>query len=43
MPQEFGDPAAMTAATFGGGLKPEPGVNGNWECEACHNVNFPRR
>ncbi|KAH7442914.1 hypothetical protein KP509_02G007700 [Ceratopteris richardii] len=41
--REFGDPAAVTAAAFGGGLKPEPGVNGNWECEDCKNVNFPRR
>ncbi|MCO5576328.1 hypothetical protein L7F22_030137 [Adiantum nelumboides] len=40
---EFGDPAAVTAAAFVGGLKPEPGVNGNWECEDCKNVNFPRR
>eukprot|EP00250_Pteridium_aquilinum_P009348 c18610_g1_i1 orf=259-1311(+) len=41
--REFGDPAAVTASAFGGGLKPEPGVNGNWECEECKNVNFPRR
>ncbi|MCO5547726.1 hypothetical protein L7F22_001177 [Adiantum nelumboides] len=41
--REFGDPAAVTAAAFGGGLRPEPGVNGNWECEDCKNVNFPRR
>lgn len=41
--REFGDPAAVTASAFGGGLKPEPGMNGNWECEECRNVNFPRR
>lgn len=28
---------------MGGGQRPEPGVNGNWECEECKNVNFPRR
>ncbi len=41
--QEFGDPAAVTATAMGGGQRPEPGVNGNWECEDCKNVNFPRR
>eukprot|EP00897_Mesotaenium_endlicherianum_P004768 jgi/Mesen1/4319/ME000022S03612 len=42
--REFGDPAAMNAAGGGGGnQRPESGVNGNWECEDCKNVNFPRR
>ncbi|KAG0568263.1 hypothetical protein KC19_6G007300 [Ceratodon purpureus] len=41
--REFGDPAAVNATAMGGGQKPEPGVNGNWECEDCKNVNFPRR
>ncbi|KAH8964122.1 hypothetical protein BDL97_04G047300 [Sphagnum fallax] len=41
--REFGDPAAVTATAMGGGQRPEPGVNGNWECEDCKNVNFPRR
>uniref|UniRef100_A0A7I4C3K3 RanBP2-type domain-containing protein n=1 Tax=Physcomitrium patens TaxID=3218 RepID=A0A7I4C3K3_PHYPA len=41
--REFGDPAAVNATAMGGGQKPESGVNGNWECEDCKNVNFPRR
>eukprot|EP00271_Cylindrocystis_brebissonii_P017189 TRINITY_DN435_c0_g6_i2.p1 TRINITY_DN435_c0_g6~~TRINITY_DN435_c0_g6_i2.p1 ORF type:complete len:326 (-),score=89.61 TRINITY_DN435_c0_g6_i2:266-1243(-) len=42
--REFGDPAAMNASGGGGSnQRPEPGVNGNWECEDCKNVNFPRR
>uniref|UniRef100_A0A7I4DAD0 RanBP2-type domain-containing protein n=1 Tax=Physcomitrium patens TaxID=3218 RepID=A0A7I4DAD0_PHYPA len=41
--REFGDPAAVNATAMGGGHKPEPGINGNWECEDCKNVNFPRR
>ncbi|KAH8948963.1 hypothetical protein BDL97_10G005200 [Sphagnum fallax] len=41
--REFGDPAAVNATAMGGGQRPEPGVNGNWECEECKNVNFPRR
>ncbi|KAL2644235.1 hypothetical protein R1flu_011822 [Riccia fluitans] len=41
--REFGDPAAVSATAMGGGLRPEPGVYGNWECEECKNVNFPRR
>ncbi|XP_024381238.1 uncharacterized protein [Physcomitrium patens] len=41
--REFGDPAAVNATAMGGGQRPEPGINGNWECEECKNVNFPRR
>ncbi|KAG6544869.1 hypothetical protein Mapa_013559 [Marchantia paleacea] len=41
--REFGDPAAVSATAMGGGHRPEPGVYGNWECEECKNVNFPRR
>ncbi|CAM6127622.1 unnamed protein product [Calypogeia fissa] len=41
--REFGDPAAVSATAMGGGHRPEPGVFGNWECEECKNVNFPRR
>nr|XP_024388898.1 uncharacterized protein LOC112288668 isoform X3 [Physcomitrium patens]PNR45383.1 hypothetical protein PHYPA_015154 [Physcomitrium patens] len=41
--REFGDPAAVNATAMGGGLRPELGINGNWECEECKNVNFPRR
>lgn len=33
----------MNATAMGGGQRPEPGINGNWECEECKNVNFPRR
>eukprot|EP00850_Spirogloea_muscicola_P014887 SM000110S18894 [mRNA] locus=s110:118766:121624:- [translate_table: standard] len=40
--REFGDPAAMNA-TSGGNHRPEAGVDGNWACEDCKNVNFPRR
>ncbi|KAJ7294916.1 hypothetical protein O6H91_Y224400 [Diphasiastrum complanatum] len=41
--REFGDPAAVSASSMGGSIKPEPGVFGNWECDECLNVNFPRR
>eukprot|EP00959_Pyramimonas_sp_CCMP1952_P094782 1982632-Pyramimonas_sp.AAC.1 len=34
-----GDPAAVN----GSGARPGAGVNGNWECEGCGNINFPRR
>ncbi|KAJ7568067.1 hypothetical protein O6H91_01G017600 [Diphasiastrum complanatum] len=41
--REFGDPAAVSASSMCGAIKPEPGVHGNWECDECLNVNFPRR
>jgi len=37
--REYGDPAAVN----GSGARPGAGVNGNWECEGCGNINFPRR
>jgi len=37
--REYGDPAAVK----GSGARPGAGVNGNWECEGCGNINFPRR
>lgn len=38
----YGDPLAATAPRKGGG-RPESHQDGNWRCEACGNVNFPRR
>lgn len=37
--QEFGDPAVSMSA----GGRPTAGINGNWSCDKCGNVNYPRR
>lgn len=38
----YGDPLAATAPRHGGCI-PESNQDGNWRCERCGNVNFPRR
>lgn len=41
--REFGDPAAMGVGGASPSQRPEAGIDGNWECQDCKNVNFPRR
>ncbi|GJP42946.1 hypothetical protein CLOM_g2467 [Closterium sp. NIES-68] len=41
--REFGDPAALQSQRGLNHTRPVVGVNGNWECSSCQNVNFPRR
>jgi len=38
----YGDPLAATASRRPG-CQPESHQDGNWRCEPCSNVNFPRR
>lgn len=38
----YGDPLAATAPRHGS-YQPESHQDGNWRCEQCGNVNFPRR
>jgi len=38
----YGDPLAAAAQRCGGG-QPESHQDGNWRCEQCNNVNYPRR
>lgn len=38
----YGDPLAATASRRGG-CQPESHQDGNWRCDQCSNVNFPRR
>jgi len=35
--------AVLPTAKSGKGQPPVPGVNGNWECQLCQNVNFASR
>ncbi|CAI5461482.1 unnamed protein product [Closterium sp. Yama58-4] len=41
--REFGDPAALQSQRGLNHTRPVVGVNGNWACSSCQNVNFPRR
>mmetsp|Transcript_25022 Transcript_25022/g.34484 ORF Transcript_25022/g.34484 Transcript_25022/m.34484 type:complete len:276 (+) Transcript_25022:110-937(+) len=37
--REYGDPSAAN----GSGSRPAAGEKGNWACDGCSNINFPRR
>ena len=36
-------PKPTSTTRDGKGGQPTPGVNGNWECDNCKNINYPRR